>query len=363
MRTALRALKSAACELLGEAAWLGRGRRRRLRLLILADSRLGAATLQARGKRFVDIFRENGWFVLLVDTVHVTREHAARLARRYDIVYFLKVADLPLYEAIRSCSRAKLVFDLTDALWRPPHDAVWPDLNRILGLVDGVIGNNGLDTAYARRFNRRVYLVPPSSPVKLFDAAVAARRPREGGKVRIGWVGGWGTRAAVEVVRPVLERIGERHPEVELRLLGCEPVKIGRLRCTALPEYDEPTMVREIVDLDIGLFPPPGDLEDYCVRGALKAILYMSGRVPPVCQATGDCVDLIRDGENGMLAGTPEEWERKISSLVSNHDLRRALGRAAYETVRKEYSVANVFAQAEQAFFAIHASPSGNIPL
>jgi glycosyltransferase involved in cell wall biosynthesis len=48
---------------------------------------------------------------------------------------------------------------------------------------------------------------------------------------------------------------------------------------------------------------------------------------------------IVQDGVNGLLATSGEEWERKLSSLVADADLRRRLGIEARRTVEERFSV------------------------
>jgi glycosyltransferase involved in cell wall biosynthesis len=85
-------------------------------------------------------------------------------------------------------------------------------------------------------------------------------------------------------------------------------------------------------------------VEASVVRGVLKATVYMAGGIPVVCSPVGQCVDLIDDGVNGFLAGSPEEWERTLSRLIEDRDLRERIGRAGLETVRRDFSLERGFA-------------------
>jgi glycosyltransferase involved in cell wall biosynthesis len=47
---------------------------------------------------------------------------------------------------------------------------------------------------------------------------------------------------------------------------------------------------------------------------------------------------LIRDGENGLLASTEEDWVEKLTMLINSEELRRRLGIAGRRTVEAWYS-------------------------
>jgi glycosyltransferase involved in cell wall biosynthesis len=226
----------------------------------------------------------------------------------------------------------------------------WHDLERVLRAVDAVICENDTVAAHASRFNDAVFIVPTCAQTELFDAARTrgdARPPSAAsGRVRIGWVGSRTTVSALQKVREPLRRVCARHPGTEVRLVGCRPDDaariLGDIPHSVVPEYGEADMVREMLALDIGLFPAPRDEEDYRARGALKALLYLAAGVPPLCQEGGDCSRLLREGETGMLASGEEEWEAKLEALVEDPGLRERIGGAGRDWVRREHSLAVV---------------------
>lgn len=70
--------------------------------------------------------------------------------------------------------------------------------------------------------------------------------------------------------------------------------------------------------------------------------------VPSVVSATQNYLDVVRDGEDGCLASTPEHWYAALSRLVGDAALRRRIGQAARERVLQEYSVPALARQARQ---------------
>jgi glycosyltransferase involved in cell wall biosynthesis len=285
-----------------------------------------------------------------------------RAAGRADAVYLLKVASRGLVDRIRRETSARIIFDLTDALWRWHHWKYgWWSLNSILVRSDAVVVNHSYTLEYAQRYNRAVYVVPDVAPLDKFDAARKTAPPRRDDTVVIGWMGSPGTvRALKKVFRP-LQTIGARHPCVSLHVLGCSRPRLlppfSRIRYRVVPSYDEATMIREILAMDIGIFPPPLDMKDYCIRGRLKAMLYMAGGAAPVLQDAEHCRTFIRDGENGMLAGSEAEWTEKIEQLVVSPELRRSMGEQAIQTVRAGYTTRHAFEKLRESIVAVLSSP------
>lgn len=60
--------------------------------------------------------------------------------------------------------------------------------------------------------------------------------------------------------------------------------------------------------------------------------------VPTIASDVGGFTAAIKDGENGFLANTPEEWYSKLKALITNTDLRTKMGKSAQETVLNEYT-------------------------
>jgi glycosyltransferase involved in cell wall biosynthesis len=48
--------------------------------------------------------------------------------------------------------------------------------------------------------------------------------------------------------------------------------------------------------------------------------------------------DLVEDGVNGYWAMTPEEWEKKLSLLIENSELRERMGREGRRRVLENYT-------------------------
>ncbi len=70
----------------------------------------------------------------------------------------------------------------------------------------------------------------------------------------------------------------------------------------------------------------------------LKALQYMALGIPTVCSDVGVNADIIRDGDNGFLAATEEEWVEKLRRLLRSAQLRQQLGRAGRATVEARYA-------------------------
>lgn len=71
----------------------------------------------------------------------------------------------------------------------------------------------------------------------------------------------------------------------------------------------------------------------------MKGLQYMALEIATIMSPVGVNSDIIRDGENGFLASTTEEWVEKLSQLIEDEDLRKKIGKAGKKTVEKDFSV------------------------
>ncbi len=259
-------------------------------------------------------------------------------------VYMSKVANLALVKRLREASRARLVLDFGDAIWLPRwrHEG----LTELLQTVDAVTTDNELTATYIRCFNPNCTVIPDCPQVEWFDRRRSAAPGRAGAPVTLGWIGTPGTAYNLYAIWEALERVFDKHPDIQLRIVGAGPdflPPFEKVRYSSVASYTQAQMIDEALRMDIGLFPLQ-DVEACRVRGVLKATVYMSAGAAAICSRVGQCNDLITDGVNGMLAGSTAEWIEKLDHLILRADARRRIADAGLEHVRKHFTVDQSFA-------------------
>ena len=268
------------------------------------------------------------------------------IAARYDVVYLVKVSSLRLVRRLRQRTRARLVYDLNDAVWLPSWRRYASNVGDILASVDAVTCENSHGAEYARKQNPKSFVVPDPPQVELFDQYRSRTQKRHSGLV-LGWLGSPSTVCNLYAIWEPLERLFAEHENLHLRLVGVGHdrrllPRFEKVRWSATPHYTRQEMITEVLAMDIGLYPL-FDVEDSLARGVLKATIYMSGGVAAVCSEVGQCRELVSDGVNGMLARSRDEWLRKLERLVVDAELRRAIAQRGLETARREHSLQRCF--------------------
>ena len=94
---------------------------------------------------------------------------------------------------------------------------------------------------------------------------------------------------------------------------------------------------RHLERTDVGVMPLENN--DWSrSKGGYKILLYMSMGVACVASPIGINSEIIKDGINGYLADTPEEWLEKLSLLIEDYPLRQRLGEEGRKAAEKLYS-------------------------
>jgi glycosyltransferase involved in cell wall biosynthesis len=232
------------------------------------------------------------------------------------------------------------VYDFDDAI----HLANTSDVNRafgwlkfpektaeICGLAGAVtVGNNYL-AGFARRHNRDVTIVPSS-----VDTTVYTPGPPRPPRLRpvVGWMGSSTSQALIEPFAPLLARI----PEAGLTLRVVSDRRPVNFQFPfEWKAWSAETEVADLRDFDLGIMPLP-DTEWAQGKCAMKILQYMGVGVPSMGSALGGNLEVIRDGENGLLATSSNDWMEKIKRVAQDPELARRLGAAGRETVIARYS-------------------------
>ncbi len=259
---------------------------------------------------------------------------------RYDIVFLQrKRFSQPRLGLLRRKAK-RIVYDFDDSVMYRNSKAKDPFSStrrrRFVQMIknsDFVIAGNEFLKSQVLPLNQNVEVIPTAISQQRYPLKTY---PVERGKVTLGWIGDHGSIHYLEKMRPIFERLGERYPQVELKIVcdtffDCDRMKVVKKNWK--PEEE----VADLQGFDIGLMPLVDDPWSWGKCG-LKIIQYQGVGVPVVCTPVGINKDLVEDGTNGLWAITPEEWEEKLSLLIENPGLREQMGREGRKRVMRDYT-------------------------
>lgn len=346
-------------------------------MLVLCPHPIGVAAGQRlKFEQYYDDWRRAGWEVIaspymdlalwtiayepgrwLAKLAGVAKGYCRRVRdlRRisdFDLVYcylYVTPVGTALMERLVRRRARKLIFDLEDNVLIGQHLPRKDNPNWLAGLLRGkakaetLIRTADHVITSSPALNERCLEMNRAHACTYISSSLNAQRfvPRSDSsdksrnKVTIGWTGTFSSRPYLDLLRSVLQKLADER-EFTLRVIGnfeyaLDGVDLEVIRWTASRE------VEDLQAIDIGLYPLPMD-EWVSGKSGLKAIHYMMIGIPCVATDVGTTPLIIRDGENGLLVRTEDEWLEALKRLIDEPQLRQRLGRQARLDAVASYS-------------------------
>jgi len=319
-----------------------------MKILALVDSP-DHVCCRYRVRAFARALEDADWSLSLegLDRGAFVRPFQLRRASQYDAV-ILQRKLLPSWQlsALRRASR-HLVYDFDDAVQyrdsydRRGHHSRWRSRRfaQTVCMADTIVAGNDFLADCALRSGakvERVHVIPTCVDFRGYPTARHDDSYRTG-TVDLVWIGSASTLQGVEQSRPIWERLAKALPQLRLRVI-----------CDRFPEafpvpvvpivWNEQTEARELAAGDIGVSWLPDDLWSRGKCG-LKVLQYHAAGLPVVANPVGSNRELIRTGETGILATTPDEWVDAVTRLAGDPRLRQRMGLLGRQRVEADYSV------------------------
>jgi glycosyltransferase involved in cell wall biosynthesis len=76
-------------------------------------------------------------------------------------------------------------------------------------------------------------------------------------------------------------------------------------------------------------------------KSGFKLIQYLACGLPVIASPIGVNSSIVRNGQNGLLAGTEEEWEQGLRRLIADAGLRSRFGAEGRSLAVEHYSLAS----------------------
>lgn len=192
--------------------------------------------------------------------------------------------------------------------------------------------------AYARRFNRNVYLLPSvvdTEHLRPSSAEISQHLPQT---FTVGWIGSPSTAPFLQQLVEPLRLFGRATPVRLLVVGGAAPVIPG------VEVIEHPWSLDQelplIQQFDVGVMPLP---DTPWTRGkcAYKLIQCMACGIPVIASPVGANVDAV-PATCGILASSDEQWLAAFRLLAADATMRQSMGAAGRKWVEQRYSVQSV---------------------
>jgi len=199
----------------------------------------------------------------------------------------------------------------------------------------------------ARRFGKQAFVNRNVLSDELLRISEEAQRNRhrspDDDRVIIGYFSGSGSHDRdFRAITDVLVKVMRAHPHVWLHVAGelnlsykFDPLLDRVVRTPYLPWRELPHVIAQT---DINIVPLQTESPFCRAKSELKYFEAGAVAVPTVASPTDAYRWAITDGENGLLAQTPDDWERALHELIGDPERRHALGQAALQDVYRRYT-------------------------
>jgi len=340
-------------------------RRPRISFMTLEDPRHACPYLRVHGP--MNTLRGSGaadyavgseitrrYVILSSDTL---RQSDVVIHQRFFAGRLFSQSALPVLER----SGAAIIYDLDDQLFELPEehplagemDEELPKLRAAIEHADLVTTPSPQLAAYLERLGARSVRVIPNA---IDPGDWPAADPAEGEQ-------GWreaerplvfactGTKTHCEDQRVIVSAVREilaRHPDrVSFHFWGSVPPELESVRgVTVDPDYmyDYPTYTRKLCAMGIDLaLVPLVDNAFNRAKSSIKWLEFSAAGVPGIYSRLSPYSSVVRDGEDGFLAGSdPNEWIRLMETLIADAGRRRRVASAAWKRVREAHTMGHV---------------------
>ena len=269
----------------------------------------------------------------------------------YDLVYchmYVIPLGTSLSERVMRGLARKLVYDVEDNVMlgigagANDHPNPWLRFLRGAGKyrylireADHVVTSSPSLNSLCLGINRRRACTYITSSIDA-DRFVPPNRYSNDGPVTIGWTGTFSSRPYLDLLRPVFQQLAKERP-FRLCVIGNFDYELPGVDLDVV-RWNADQEVEQLQVIDIGVYPLPFD--DWVGgKSGLKAIQYMMLGLPCVATDVGTTPLIIREGENGLLVRSLQEWLDALRRLLDEPDLRRRLGEQARRDAVAKYSV------------------------
>lgn len=267
---------------------------------------------------------------------------AVHLPERLLIEYEL-FPELPWEIEARFLHSRRYVLNFDDDVWLKyeGRGELSEKYDRLIQGAAGVVCANDLLLEKARKYNPNVIKIPTAVNLEAFPKQV-----RKFPNFTVAWIG-------TPVTYPFLERHAEALQSMALAV-NFELLVIARksLDVRAIPgvsmrfvDWSEAQEGELLARSHVGIMPLPAKDAFAAGKSAFKLIEYMAAGLPSIASPVGENIRVLRDGETGFFAETPEEWTDALLRLKDDE----VRGRFAVNSHRL------AFEYSQQKFGAVYA--------
>jgi glycosyltransferase involved in cell wall biosynthesis len=322
---------------------------------ILAHNGYTIKTQSFLSTRHWQLFYQNGKSFLkaiILIRGFLKRIHALLIAPSFNFIFIHREATPigpPIIEwVLAKVLQKKIIYDFDDAIWLTDR-AEEPALLKFLKWRQKVgaicrwsykvgCGNEYLRN-YVLQFNPNAIYNPTTIDGERRHNPALYPKKKSNESIIIGWTGSHSTLKYLLVIEPVLQKLELQFPTLSFMIIADMPPPLQLQRLSFIP-WNQKTEIEDLLKMDIGIMPLP---DDEWAKGkcGFKALQYMALEIPAVVSSVGVNTSIIRDGVEGFLCRSNEEWSLALEKLINAQSLRMEMGKRGRKKVMEHYSVSS----------------------
>jgi len=295
------------------------------------------------------IFYSSGNFLLKIKIVFKTlfiRFKDCLRFNRFDIIFIQREAHflgISLFEKIAYKSSAKVIFDFDDSIWlndTSPENkkfSFFKKPNKFYKNIKNthlvIAGNNYLANE-AKKINSNTIVIPTTVNT---NYNFPIEKNNFNSFVTIGWSGSISTIKHFELLIPVLTKLKNKYKnQIKISLISQTKYQNQELEIES-HVWSVENENKLLNTFDIGIMPLPDNIWTKGKCG-LKGLTYTACNIATVMSDVGVNNEIIKNGVNGFLCSTDEEWLSTLCLLIENKQLRLSIAEKGLQTVKNNYS-------------------------
>ncbi len=275
--------------------------------------------------------------------------------RRCKSIFKLKKSDIifihremahigpPVFEwMLAKILKRKYIYDFDDAIWLSNYSESNAKVHRLkaywkvkycIKWADHLCVGNDYLAEYAQTFNSKITIVPTTIDIENHHNLIT---DYQNTPVVIGWTGTQTTLRYLEEVIPILVDL-EKDYDFIFRVISNEKPEFD-LNSLEYRQWNKSMEIEDLATFQIGIMPL---VDDQWSKGkcGFKALQYMALGIPTVLSPVGINKKIVKNGENGYLCASADEWKASLIQLILNPELRQSMGQSGRKTIIKNYSV------------------------
>ena len=312
-----------------------------MRILFLT-SRVNRPSFRFRVLQYLPYLKKNGWDIMINEIPRnwFRRQQWIRKLKEVDII-FIQRKLLGLIEIKEIKKKAKILcYDFDDALMYEDSSKGAVGSKRrekrfqsIIKTADIIIAGNEYLADKAGISSSRTTIIPTNIDTNVYFPI----NKKEHDKIILGWIGTKSTLIYLGIIEHLLNNILTNFKNVSFKVV-CDDFSGLNIPDAIMKKWSIEEEVLDLQSFDIGLMPLS---DDRWTRGkcGFKIIQYMAVGIPVVCSKVGANRKIITEGTTGFLAHSSEFWQEYLNQLIKSVELRRKMGQAGREFVKKNYSI------------------------